>query len=886
MFSRLSDFLRALFGRSRFEREMSSELRFHIETYTADLLRTGVPRAEAERRARLEFGGVESVREQCRQSRGLRWSDELTRNVRFALRALRRSPVFATTATVTLALCIGANTTIYSIVDTVLLRPLPYPESEKLAYVALHMQRAGKQFDITSHTGAAWETFRDQATSFVPAVFQNGSDNVALVSGKQVGFVRQQRVSAGFFRVLGVLPLLGREFAREEDRPEGPPVAVLSHSLWTRLFEEDPSAVGQSILLRGEPYTVVGVMPAGFQSSVPADVWTPMQPSTQGEGEGQNYEIMARLRPGTSWAQANTEIQAIGAAIVRERQLPPQIEARYRLVPLLEGLTQAVRPTLFLLWGAVSMVLLVGCVNIAGLLLARVSARRHEIATRMALGGGAMAVLRQILTESLVLGLLGGAAGTALGYAGLKAVNLFGKDHLGIWQTVRLDERILAMTVLTALAAALLFGIAPAIQACRVNVRSGMTQGGSRGVAGGRQHRLRRFLVAGEVALVMMLLVNAGLLIRSYAYLQQLDPGFDPNNVVTARIPLRDARYATAAAVNRLYQAGLSRIRQLPGVESAAVGLSLPYTRALNTGFQLPGGSPEGLNLITNYVYVTPEYFGALRVPLLRGRVFSDADGADSPGVVIVNEAFAAKYLEQQPPLGGYLKFGSDNSAVVGVVGDVQQAAGWGSGEPLWPVPTVYAPATQMDDDSVQLMHTWFQPRWIVRTTGPQQGLLGRLQEAITAVDPLLPFSGFRTMREIQSGAVADQRFQAVLLGTLAGLALMLAAVGLYGLIANSVVERRREMGIRLALGATGPQAVRAVALPGVALGLAGIAIGGFGSWLSASVLQSLVWGVSTTDPLTFGGVALCLAAIVGVASLLPASRVAWLNPADTLRNE
>jgi predicted permease len=885
MFSRLVDFVNALLGRSRFEREMSSELRFHMETYTEDLVRSGVPRAEAERRARLEFGGVERVREECRQSRGLRWSDELARNVRFAFRTLRKSPVFAVTAVVTLALCIGANTAIYSVVDTVLLRPLPYPEPERLGSLVVQVRTAKGEGLRSAHDGATWEGIRDEATSVDSVVYNSWRQGVSLVSGDQVEYVFQQRVGAGFFRVLGVSLLRGREFTAREDVPEGAAVAVLSYPLWKRLFGEETEAVGESILLRGEPFTVVGVAPPGFQSTVPADVWTPLRPSRSGEGGGQNYQIAVRLPEETSWPEAQAQIRAAGAGLLQDDR--PDVEAYFKIIPLQEEQTRSVRGTLLLLWGAVGAVLLIGCVNIAGLLLARVGERQHEIATRMALGGGRGAVLRQLLTESIVLGLLGGVAGVVLGYAGLRTLEILGADQFGIWQPLAIDGRVLGTTLLTAVSAAVLFGLAPAIQACRVDVRSGLTESASRGVAGGRRHWVRRAMVAGEVALVMVLLVNAGVLIRSYALLQGLEPGFDGTNVLTAEVPLQDARYETTSSVAQLFTESLDRIRELPGVESAAVGLSLPFERGLNLPFDRPGMREEGRKPITTMTYVTPDYFTALRIPLLQGRVLRETDTADAAKVALVNEAFAEWYLDGDEPVGAFLKISNAERQIVGVVGDVQQVNSWGAeGALLRELPAVYVPVAQTSEGFMPLVHTWFQPSWIVRTTGPQQGLIGHIQNAVAAVDPQLPFAGFRTMDEVRGGVLGGQRFRVVLLGTLAGLALVLAAVGLYGLIANTVVERTREMGIRLALGSTASQAVRSVALPGLVLGVAGVVVGGVGAWMSASVIASLVWGVSADDPFTFGTVAVCLMLIVGAASLLPALRVAWLNPAETLRNE
>ncbi|MEX2302845.1 MAG: ABC transporter permease [Bryobacterales bacterium] len=885
MFFRLGDFLRSFFGRRRFEREMSSELRFHMEAYTEDLVRSGVPRGEAERRARLEFGGVERVREECRQSRGLRWSDELARNVRFALRTLRRSPVFAVTAIVTLALCIGANTAIYSVVDTVLLRPLPYPEPDRLGSLVVQVRTAGGGGMQNAHTGATWEGIRDGVTSIDTVVHNNWRQGVSLVSGDQVEYVSQQRVGAGFFRVLGVSLLRGREFTAQEDVPGGAAVTVLSYPLWKRLFGEETEAIGESILLRGEPFTVVGVAPPGFQSTVPADVWTPLRPSRTGEGSGTNYEITVRLPQETSWPEAQAQIRAVGAGLLQDDK-PDGVEAYFAILPLQESLTRGIRDTLLLLWGAVGAVLLIGCVNIAGLLLARVGERQHEIATRMALGGGRGAVLRQLLTEAIVLGLLGGVAGVVLGYAGLRALEILGAGQFGMWQPLAIDGRVLGVTLLTALSAAVLFGLAPAIQACRLDVRSGLTESASRSVAGGRRRWMRRAMVAGEVALVMVLLVNAGALIRSYARLQGLDPGFDSTNVMTAQVPLQDARYKTTSSVARLFNESLDRIRELPGVESAAVGLSLPFQFGFNLPFERPGVREEGRTPITNMAYVTPDYFRALRIPLVQGRLLRETDTADATKVVLVNEAFVEWYMDGDEPVGAFLKISGLERQVVGVVGDVQQMNAGAQGPLLRELPSVYMPVAQTSEGFMPLVHTWFQPSWIVRTTGPQQGLIGHIQNSVAAVDPQLPFAGFRTMDEVRGGVLAGQRFRVVLLGTLAGLALVLAAVGLYGLIANTVVERTREMGIRLALGATGSQAVRSVALPGLGLGLAGVFVGGAGAWMSASVIASLVWGVSMDDPWIFGAVAVCLMLIVSLASFLPALRVARLNPAETLRKE
>ena len=559
---------------------------------------------------------------------------------------------------------------------------------------------------------------------------------------------------------------------------------------------------------------------------------------------------------------------------------------RLHLIPFQRGLTDDLRRPLFILWAAVGLVLLIGCVNIAGLLLARAAGRTRELATRRALGCGRAALVRQLLAESMLLGLCGGTAGAALGWLGVKALKLLAQDTLNVWQTVELDGRVLAVTACASLLAGILFGLYPALVASEI--RAAMVEAG-RGVAGSRNPWPRRLLVAGEVALGVVLLVGTGLLIRTFAHLRGLNPGFDARHVIAARLSLQDARYATSQRVNRLFEQSLTHIRELPGVESAAVALSLPYERALNTGFRrLDGRRVDTEYQITNMFYCTPDLFRVLRIPLLRGRLFGDTDNRSAAQVAVVSGAFVKMYLADEDPVGRHLDFGDgDRREIVGVVGDIQQKSGWGEQfGPVAPMPAVYIPAAQTDDKFLQLVHTWFSPSWLVRTSGPLEGIIAGMQGALQAVDPQLPFAGFHSMEDIRYRALTQERFQAWLLGALAGLALLLAAVGIYGLIANSVAERTRELGIRLALGATVAQAVRSVALPGVAMAMAGVMAGYALAGFASPLLRHLVWGVRPGDPLTFGAVGLILIGVAAAASFLPALRVLQLNPAETIRQE
>lgn len=806
------------------------------------------------------------------------------RDLNYAARVLRKRPAFTITSVLTLALCIGANTAIFSVVDSVLLRPLPYPEPDKLFDVVTVLHGKGFNGEQDSQTGAAWFAIHDHATDLDSAVV-GGSMGVNLATRGKAQYVQQQRVSAGFFRVLGIHPLLGREISAEEDRTGGPPVAVLSYHLWRHVFGGDPSIVGAPITLRGEPYTVVGVMPSGLQTNSITDLWTPLRPNTTGEGSGQNYEIIARLKSGASLAAASSQVAVAGESVLKQ-YYGAGVQAQLQLIPLKRGWTADIRKPLFILWSTVSAVLLIGCVNIAGLLLSRSSERTREIATRMAVGSGRAAVLRQLLSESVVLAALGGVAGIVLGYAGLRGLKWLAVSTFESWQDIALDAHVLAVAAAVSLFTSLLFGLIPAVQASRIDIRSALSEGGTRGVAGG-SHKLRGVLVAGEVALGVMLLIAAGLLIRTFAYLEGLNPGFDGRNVITAKVSLQDARYTTSEAVARLFDQSLDRIKLIPGVESAAVGLALPYERGLNMGFRrLDGPHVDSRGNITDLGYVTPSYFEVLRIPLHRGRVFRAADTANSQQVAIVNEAFVRKYLSEQEPLGSHIMTNNIAREIVGVVGDVQQKPGWGPTSPIAPIPAVYVPAAQTPAGLFRTAHTWFSPSWLVRTTAPQDGIIAGMQRTMEATDPQLPFAGFRSMTDVQFRSLAFQRLQATLLGMLGGLALLLAGVGIYGLIASSVAERTRELGIRLALGATSTQAMRAIMAPGIGLTLLGVVIGCVLSRLLVRVMQHIIFGVTPGDPVTFAGVALILLAVAAIASAIPAVRVLRLDPSQTLRHE
>ncbi len=808
------------------------------------------------------------------------------RDLRFAVRVLLKSPLFTLTAVSTLALCIGVNTAIYTVVDRVLLRALPYPHPERLAMISRHYQGATATEDDFSQSGFTWVALRQGAASAIDLAAYSGlGGDVNLVADGRPTLVPQQRVSAGYFRVLGVAPQLGREFNDDEDRVNGAAAAVLSHALWTRAFGADPGVIGRSITLRGEPHTVVGVMPTAFHWGTAVDVWTPLRPSPKGEGGGENYGLIARVRDGVSWAQATEQIAAATTELVRERYRSPRggTVVRIGAVPLQHGLTDDSRRPLLMLWAAVGIVLLIGCVNVAGLVVARGVARAPEIATRIALGGSRRAIVRQLLTESVVLAVCGGVAGLLIGFAVSRLLASWLTDAFGVTGEAGLDARVLAITGGLALLTSVAFGLLPALQASRVDLRRALVESGGTAVAGGARGWPRRLMVTAEVALGVVLLIGAGLLIRSFDYLMRQRPGFESSHVMTATVSLQDARYRTRDSVARLFDDALQRMRAIPGVEDAAAALTLPYERALNEGFRLVGGTSD--QLIFNMTYVTPEYFDTLRVPLVRGRAFTPSDGADAPPVIIVNQAFVRRHSPDQDPIGRQVQSVGGVRTIVGVAGDVQQKVAFGNFGPVGAAPASYVPVSQVSDGFVTLVHGWFSPSWIVRLSGPQAGIVAQMQKAVEAVDPLLPVAKFRTLDDVRGEAVATPRAQALLLGTLAGLALVLAAVGLYGLVASAVAQRRRELGIRMALGASSRQAVLSAALPGLTLAVTGVVIGSIAARLGVSTLQHLVWGVSVADPLTF---IVAIAAVLGVATLatlVPALRIVWLNPLKALRS-
>jgi predicted permease len=879
---------RRVFGRTRIDRERADELQSHLDLATEYYVARGLTPAEAARRARLRLGNPRAKREEFDEMNRVPLLDALWRDLRFALRVLRRAPVFTTTAILTLAVVIGANAAVFSLADHILLRPLPYPHPDQLAVVEANIAGAGAQYESDSVNGRMWEAVRDHLSS-ADAGLSSGDlgSGVNIVVGGTAAFVQQLRVSAGFFHALGVVPRIGREFTRDEDRPGGPAVVILSDRLWREDFHGAPDILGQSVLLRGDRYQVVGVMAPGFRSPrVDADVWTPLRPTTTGEGAGTNYGLFIRRHDDATWPQVNADLEALTTPALFDGvgRIPDGGRAWLSARPMQDDLVQDERAPLVALVGAVVLVLLIACVNLAALLVARGTSRTREIATRLALGASRRAVVGQLFVESLVLAAAGGALGVFIGRGLLEGLQSMGGALFADWTYAAFDGRVLAATVALTFVTSLLFGLVPAVLVSRIAVGTAMAVDGARVIGGGARHAVRRGLVVAEVALSVVLLVCAGLLIRTVVNLRGIDAGYDPHGVTAASVSLEDARYADPATVIRLFDSTLERIHRTPGVESAAVSLGLPYTRLLNIGGVRFDDESNGH--IVNCSYVTPEFVRTLRIPVLRGRDLRDSDRLDAPSVVLVNETFARLYSTDRDVIGRRIQLGRTTREIVGVIGDVQQA---GSGffiegmtrGPIRAMPTVYLPAAQAA--TLFSAHLWFRPYWVVRASSTSVATRALL-DAIGSVDSLLPVADVQSMTDVEAAAIRQQRLLMTVVGVLATAALLLAAIGLFGLLSHLVTERTREIGVRLAIGATTGQAVRSVVWSGLGLATVGLGVGGLLSVPAVRLVQSFLWGVAAHDPRTYVAAGAFLLLTAAVASVVPALRILRFDPAKILR--
>jgi macrolide transport system ATP-binding/permease protein len=802
---------------------------------------------------------------------------------------LRKTPEFTAMAILTLGLGIGANTAIFSVVNALLLKNLPYAHPERMGTIYARTTGPEAADERRNVDGEQWELLRDDAPSLLCAVSSMGTSGVNLQAGSHVQYLHAGRVSARYFDVLALQPILGRSFSEDEDRPHGPKTAILSYALWRTTFGADQNVLGQATLLKGEPYTIIGVLSENATTPLNADLYTALQASRDGEGQGTNFEPIVRLRDGATWYQANAEMNRAWARSLRVQKFAknnPGAQRTYYFVPLQKSETDPLRPQVLALMLAAGFILLIACANLAGLTLVRMLRRTGEIATRLALGASPWQVHRQLWIENLLLALLGGAAGVELGFLALRGLLLLLPEHFLPIANVPLDSRVLAFTVLLTLMTSILFGMLPAFTSRKVDLRSSIM---SRAVIGAGTVRLREALIVGEVALTVVLLAAAGLLIRTLIHLETMPPGFNPSGVLTAKASLDEVRYHDPAAFRNLLDESLASMRQIPGVQNAALGLTLPYERPVIDGVILRDGKEAGREISTNEVYVTPSYFDTLQIAVVAGRPFTDADSPDTQRVVVINQSFARKFIHGADPVGRYLNRNNNDVLIVGVVADTvfSSAAQLNAGSaPLTSEETIYVPAAQMDAQFLPLVHSFFQPSWIVRTAGPVEGLTAQMQRSLASVDPNLPFSGFYDMKDLMAATLATQRIEVALLAAMASLALLLSAVGVFALVANMVVQKTREIGIRMALGSTVGQAMLQIGRSGVAASLLGVVLGLVLSAGALRVMRGVLYGVGVYDAPTVVAVVLTLVGVTLLAAILPTLKIAKIDPANTLREE
>jgi predicted permease len=870
--------------------DLDDEIQSHLAMAEADKRENGADAKTAVQLARREFGNVALVKEVSHELTSWMWLDRLARDVRFAMRQITRAPGFSLAVILTLALGIGVNTAVFSMVNGFMLRPLPYPDADRIASLILHREgtHLGQSSvdDDDSHTFETWNLI-SQNVPAVQAAAQGATVGVNLQAGAQPGaavrYVQATRVSAGYFNVLGIEPLLGRGFTADEDRPDGPKAVVLGYPLWHSAFGGDPHVLGKGITLKGEPYTVVGVLPNGARSPGNGELFVPLAPADpKGECNGDNCGILLRLRNGATWQEAGAQIARLRVPRLEQIAGSDHGRAWFYAQPLSRYLGSQMRTPVLALMLAVSFILFIACANLAGLTLVRIDRRTQEIATRLALGAARSAILRQLWIESLLLALIGATAGLLLARGILASLHSFVPDEFIPLGGLSIDGRVLAFTFLTSLATSLFFGALPAFRTRHVDMRS---SAGGHAVAGG-SNRIRQVLIAAEVALTVVLLFSSGLLIRTLIHLQTQPPGFDASNVMTAKLSLDEARYRDPAAFRLLLDRSLQAMRRIPGVEDAAVGLSVPYERGLNDGFRILDGPLAGQQPVSSLAWVTPGYFRTLRIPVLAGRPISDSDSFASGRVAVVNKAFGRKFFNDPSPLGRHISSGKDQMTIVGVVGDVAKRPGIDRDAPIGTEPVFYIPAVQADPHLIAIGNLWFQPSWIVRTRGRVPSISAAMQRALAEADPGLPFAGFYAMSDILAESLVYQRIEVALLSALAALALLLSAIGIYGLVSSLVVQRTREIGIRMALGSTVGQAMVKIGVSGVVATAFGLVAGLALSLVAAQVLRSQLYGVRDHDPVTLLIVPVVLAVIALAASLLPTLRITRIQPAEALRME
>jgi len=871
--------LRSLFKRGRVEQELSDELRFHLEKLIEENIARGLNPKDARYAALRELGGMDQIKEECRDMRQVNYIEDFFRDIRYGLRVLAKSPGFSAAAVLTLALGIGANIAIFSVVNAVLVRPLPYRDAGRLVMLWSTEPKTGWRGQASPLDFVTW---RHESRSFESLAAFMPDSHILTGRGEPVELSGGQ-ISAGFFETLGIAPQLGRTFAPAEYRPGGERVALIAHGLWQERFGSDPSIIGRSIRLSDEIFTVVGVMPDALQFPIDGlKFWLPLELNEAQPDDRHFWFVVARLKDGKGVAEAQTDVATIARRL--EKQFPGS-HAGYgaAVVRLRESFTGAVRPALALLSGAVGMLLLIVCGNVASLLLARASARGREIAVRLALGASRWRLARTMLTESLLLALAGGVLGVALGGSGVRLLLATIPTDLPLpsyLKTVALDSRVLAFMLLLCLIAGLISGLLPALRSSRHDPYAALKEGAGTTTAGLRQLRLRGALIVAELALTSILLVAAGLLMQNAVRLQRTDPGLRPDHVLVMDVALPWARYREPQQRVAFYRDALGRIRSLAGVRYVGAVNNLPFRNWTGFNFTIeghptpaPGEVPEALERVAS-----PGYFQAIGIPVLKGRAFTDGEGPSTMPVVMVNAALVRRYFPGEDPVGRRLRPGGPDEpgapwhTIVGVVGDVRHL-----GMEAAPSPEIY---------TLQAQDPWRGMTIVVRTEPDPWAMAAAVKNQLWAVDPGLPISGMASMTQVLSDSLWPSRILTYLQGIFAAIALLVASVGLYAVVSQSVTLRRHEFGVRLAVGAEPSQILRLVLSQGLKLILLGMGVGLLGAVALTRLLTTLLHDVNPTDPWTFAAAALLLAVVALMACWQPARRAARVDPMVALRYE
>jgi putative ABC transport system permease protein len=885
-----------LFSRSRVDSENDTELRAHVDLRIADNIAAGMPPEEARRDAMLRFGNATAIKERVAAADAALALSSVGADVRYALRQLRKSPGFAAAVILTLALGIGPNTAVFSVMNSVLLRPLAYPRPDRI----FQFEKGTPSDSTYSASVALFLEWRRENTTF---------EHIAAYSVLPVGFnlavegkperVPGLRVSADFFRVLGVAPHFGRDFADGEDRAGSQPVAILSSSLWHRRYANDPDLVGKTINLDGRATTVVGILPQGFQflatmpTSKAIEIWTPLELPAASRDPGGILECVGRLRDGVSEEQAATQMTALGHRAAAEVSPVFPSDGVVTLLPLQQRITGDTRPTILLFFGAVSFVLLIACANAANLMLARMSSRAKEIGVRGALGASRFRILRQILTETAVLALSGGALGVLIAWLCDRVLIAIAPLSIARAGEVHIDWRVMVFALAVSLLTGVAAGLLPAVRMAGVGASDALRDSSSRRTTSGRSHRrISAALVTAEMALSLMLLIAAGLLIESFLKLERVDPGFDYDRVGTFETTLSVARYGNTAALERFIRDVSQRIEALPGVESAAALSTLPTQPTLSFPFTAEGGpapAPGQSTGESDYLIVSADFFRTLRIPILKGRALAESDGAQSPGVVVINQTMARKYFPNQNPIGRRIviakNLGPDwvdvPREIVGICGDAKND----SLEEV-PPPTMFTPFAQAPQHTIAVLLDAVPLHWAVKTTAEPAALTAQLEAAVASVDAEEPIAEARDLRDLLADSLDRWRFNMILVAVFAGIALLLAAVGIYGVISYAVAQRTQEIGIRMALGAgRGSVLWMVLRQAGVLLG-AGAIVGLAGLAGMGRLLKGFIYGVSFADAGVLISVTALLCFVGLIAAWRPARRAASVDPMKALRSE